>query len=164
MVRVTPALGSRSLDRVMQCLPGQDIPPRGRSRGCVRGAERRECGGRTPAGGGQIGWPTVAPTPASMGRGRKEAAHTADSPPAPRPSCACQSCPRVSGSLAWPMPLASYIHATPALCHTIRLTRAVDLTLSPPKTVLWALQPPKYTTKQEVIPKIQIYALCIYSF
>ena len=42
------------------------------------GAQRGDSGRR-----GQTGRPTVAPPPASVGRGRKEAAHAADSPPAP---------------------------------------------------------------------------------
>ena len=43
-----------------------------------RGAQSGDSGRR-----GQMGRPMVAPPPASVGRGRKEAAHAADSPTAP---------------------------------------------------------------------------------
>lgn len=115
--------GAAGWTAVTQCLLGQDIPPKGWPRDCVRRVARgcaerglRQEGGRQ---GGQ--WHTcpqsaAAPLPARMGRGRREAAHAADSPPAWRPSCACQSCLRVSGNLAWAMPSAFYTHSPPQLC------------------------------------------------
>lgn len=100
-----------------------------------------------------------APPPASAGRGRKQAAYTADSPPAQSPSCACQSCLRVS-RMVWPGPSASYTHATPAMCHKIHFTEAVGLTLHPPNSSVGS-PAPKYTARQDVIPKIQMCLLCI---
>lgn len=142
MVRDSPALGSRSPGSSDAMTPGQDIPPRGpaaeglRQRCAERGlrqegAEGAANGTSAPRRDGVVRLP--AATPASTGRGRKEAAHTADSPPAQRPGCACQSCRGVSGNLARPAPSASDMHATLARCHQISFTRVVDLTLPPHK-------------------------------
>lgn len=120
---VTPTLRSRSLES------SDVMPPRtGHStQGCVRRAVRGVCRERTWAGGGRWGgqWhicpqlgrvSATVPRPASTGRGRKEAAHTADSPPAWRPSCACQSCLRIAGNLVWQCPPPP-THTPHQLCH-----------------------------------------------
>lgn len=93
MVRDTPALGSRSLGS------GDAMPPRtGHStkRPASRGATSGVCRKKTQAGGAEgaangtsaprRGWclSATTPLPASTGRGRKEAAHTADFPPLPQ--------------------------------------------------------------------------------
>lgn len=87
----------------------------------------------------------MALPPASVRRGRKEAAHAADSPPAPD-----QAVPVNPASASWatwhgqcPQPPTHTPHAPPpVLRHQIRFIRAVDLMLPSPKTILWALQPP----------------------
>lgn len=121
------------------------------------------CRERTRAGGGgrQGGqWHTcpqsaAASPPARVGRGRKEAAHTADSPAAWRPSCARQSCLRVSGNLAWAMPSASHTHTAPALCHKTGFIKAVGLTCPPNSSVGSA-------AKQDGTPKIETHVLHFY--
>lgn len=140
----------------MQHLPGQDIPPGGRWRGCVRGREGVLKGG-TPAGGGRRRRPAVALPPASVRRGQEGAAHTAVPTPAPD-----QAVPVNPASASWATwhgqrcPPASYPHATrptPVLRHQIAFYKSSGFNAAPPKTILWALQPPKYTTKQDVTLK-----------
>lgn len=133
----------------MQCLPGQDIPPRGRGRGASR-----EQGEESPERE-QIGQPThicpktgrlsvcCAAPPARMGGGGQEGGCTRSRfHPSTGTKLWLSILPPVSGNLAWPVPSASYTHATPALCHQIRFTRVEDLTLSPLlHSALWTLNP-----------------------
>ena len=111
---VTPALRSRSLES------SDVMPPRtGHSTRRLAEGLRQASSEGGVQGGGQLGRPMAhlppvrdgvshTPPPARMGRGRKEAAHAADSPhltpPAWRPSCACQSCLRISGNLGGQCP------------------------------------------------------------
>lgn len=104
--------GGGRLDRVMQHLPGQDIPPGGRWRGCVRG----DGGGAqrgTPAGRGQTGRPTVALPPASVRRAGRRLHTQQIPPPAPDQAVPVNPYLRVLGNLAWPLPSTSYPRHTP---------------------------------------------------
>lgn len=150
----------------MQCLPGQDIPPRGRGRGASR-----EQGEESPERE-QIGQPTHicpktgrlsvcrAAPPARMGGGQEGGCTRSRFHPSTGTKRWLSILPPVSGNLAWPVPSASYTHATPALCHQISFTRVEDLTLSPLlHSALWTLNP--LNTKPSNIACLKCKIVCL---
>lgn len=166
---VTPAHRSRSLE------PSDVMPPRtGHSTGGPAGGLRQASGEGVCRERGQPGRPMAhlppvgdgvshTPPPARWG-GAGRRLHTqqippASTPPARRPSCACQSRPRISGNLGRQGPPPPSSHPPPQrramkLCSQEQSIQRCP-PLPPGQVALRALLSPKHTAKQNVTLKIQ---------